>query len=41
MECASAGSKLAEALIIDEEKRVIMRYVAMAQQDIPASSKPA
>ena len=41
MECASAGSKLAEALIIAEEKRAIMRNVAMAQQDIPASSKPA
>ena len=41
MECASAGSKLAEALIIAEERRAIMCNVAMAQQDIPASSKPA
>ena len=41
MECASAGSNLAEALIIAEEKRVIMHNVAMAPQDIPTSSKPA
>ena len=41
MECASAGSKLAEALIIAEEKHAIMRNVAIAQQDISASSKPA
>ena len=42
-ECASAGSKLAESLVIAEEKRQILRFVNMAQADVdvPAGMKPA
>ena len=43
LECASAGSKLAESLVIAEEKRQIMRFVNIAQEDmeVPAAMKPA
>jgi hypothetical protein len=42
IECATDGSKLAEAMIIAEEKRVIMQNVAALQKDMPAGEpKPA
>jgi hypothetical protein len=42
-ECASAGSRLAESLVIAEEKRQILRFVHMAQADltVPAAQQPA
>jgi hypothetical protein len=36
MECARASSKLAEALVIAEEKRQLLHHVALTQQDVPA-----
>jgi hypothetical protein len=41
IECARASSKLAEALVIAEEKRQILQRVAAAQPGRPASSQPA
>jgi hypothetical protein len=39
-ECARASSKLAEALVIAEEKRQLLRRVAAVQPSRPASSQP-
>jgi hypothetical protein len=41
IECARAISKLAEALVIAEEKRQLLRGVAAVQPDRPASGLPA
>jgi hypothetical protein len=41
MECASAGSKLAESLIITEELCEIKRSVSMAQAEVLAAREPA
>jgi hypothetical protein len=41
IECARASSKLAEALVIAEEKRQILQRVAAVQPGRPASSQPA
>jgi hypothetical protein len=41
MECARASSKLAEALVITEEKRQLLQHVALTQQGQPAPSQPA
>jgi hypothetical protein len=41
IECARASSKLAEALVIAEEKRQILQRVAAVQLGRPASSQPA
>jgi hypothetical protein len=40
MECARASSKLAEALVITEEKRQLLHRVALTQQDVPARQSP-
>jgi hypothetical protein len=36
MECTRASSKLAEALVITEEKRQLLHCMALTQQDVPA-----
>jgi hypothetical protein len=41
IECTRASSKLAEALVIAEEKRQILQRVAAVQSGRPASSQPA
>jgi hypothetical protein len=41
IECARASSKLAEALVIAEEKRQLLRRVAAVQPGSLASSQPA
>jgi hypothetical protein len=41
MECARASSKLAEALVIAEEKHQLLERVALTQQDILAPSQLA
>jgi hypothetical protein len=41
LEYASAGSKLAESLVIAKEKHEIMHSIAMVQADMPAPRKPA
>jgi hypothetical protein len=41
MECMKASSKLAEALVIAEEKRQLLQRVALAQPGRPAPSQPA
>jgi hypothetical protein len=41
IECASASAKLAEALVIAEEKKQILRQVAAAQAEVPAPAQPA
>jgi hypothetical protein len=41
IECTRASSKLAEALVIAEEKRQLLRRVAAVQPDRPASGLPA
>jgi hypothetical protein len=41
IECARASSKLAEALVIAEEKRQLLRCVAAVQPGCLASSQPA
>jgi hypothetical protein len=41
MECAKANSKLAEALVIAEEKRQLLQRVALTQPGRPALSQPA
>jgi hypothetical protein len=41
IECTRANSKLAEALVIAEEKRQLLQRVAVAQPGRPASSSPA
>lgn len=42
VECATDGSKIAEAMIITKEKRIIMQNVAALQKDMPAGEpKPA
>jgi hypothetical protein len=41
MECARASSKLAEALVIAEEKCQLLHLEAPTQQDIPAPSQLA
>jgi hypothetical protein len=40
IECARASSKLAEALVIVEEKRQLLQWVAAVQPGRPASSQP-
>jgi hypothetical protein len=40
IECARASSKLAEALVIAEEKRQLLQRVAAVQPGHPASSLP-
>jgi hypothetical protein len=40
MECAKASSKLAEALVITEEKRQLLQRVALTQPGRPALSQP-
>jgi hypothetical protein len=40
MECARASSKLAEALVITEEKHQLLHCVALTQQDVPARQSP-
>jgi hypothetical protein len=40
IECARASSKLAEALVIAEEKRQLLQRVAAVQPGCPASSQP-
>ena len=37
MECAATGSRIAEAMVIAEEKRQLLRSVAMAQSDMPTA----
>ncbi|XP_020165176.1 uncharacterized protein [Aegilops tauschii subsp. strangulata] len=41
LECAQAGAKLAESLVIDEERRQLDRLVALANETpvVPASAK--
>jgi hypothetical protein len=41
IECVRASSKLAEALVIAEEKRQLLQRVAATQPGRPASSQPA
>jgi hypothetical protein len=41
IECARASSKLAEALVIAEEKCQLLQWVAATQPGCPASSQPA
>jgi hypothetical protein len=41
IECASADSKLAESLVIVEEKKHILREVTAAQAEVPAPRQPA
>jgi hypothetical protein len=41
MECVKASSKLAEALVIAEEKRQLLQRVALTQPGRPALSQPA
>jgi hypothetical protein len=41
MECAKASSKLAEALVVIEEKRQLLQRVALTQPGWPALSQPA
>jgi hypothetical protein len=41
IECTSASSKLAEALVIAEEKRRLLQRVAATQLGRPTSSQPA
>jgi hypothetical protein len=41
IECAKASSKLAEALVIAEEKRQLLQRVAATQPGRPAPSQPA
>jgi hypothetical protein len=41
IECARASSKVAEALVIAEEKRQLLQRVAATQPGHPASSQPA
>jgi hypothetical protein len=41
MECAKASSKLAEALVVAEEKCQLFQRVALAQPGRPALSQPA
>jgi hypothetical protein len=41
LECALAGSKLAESLVITKEKREITRRIAMEQVNMPAPREPA
>jgi hypothetical protein len=41
IECARASSKLAEALVITEEKRQLLQWVASTQPGQPGSSQPA
>jgi hypothetical protein len=41
IECARASSKLAEALVIAEEKRQLLQRVAATQPGRPAPSQPA
>jgi hypothetical protein len=36
MECAKVSSKLAEALVVDEEKRQLLQQVALTQPRRPA-----
>jgi hypothetical protein len=40
MECARASSKLAEALVITEEKRQLLHRVALTQQDMLTHQSP-
>jgi hypothetical protein len=40
MECARASLKLAEVLVIAEEKRQLLHCVALTQQDVPACQSP-
>jgi hypothetical protein len=40
MECARASSKLAEALVIAEEKCQLLHHVVLTQQDVPAHQSP-
>jgi hypothetical protein len=40
IECVRASSKLAEALVIAEEKRQLLQRVAATQPGHPASSQP-
>jgi hypothetical protein len=40
MECERDNSKLAEALVIAEEKRQLLHHVALTQQDMPARQSP-
>jgi hypothetical protein len=40
IECARASSKLAEALVIAEEKRQLLQRVAATQPGHPASGQP-
>jgi hypothetical protein len=40
MECARDSSKLAEALVIIEEKRQLLHRVALTQQDVSARQSP-
>jgi hypothetical protein len=41
IECTRASSKLAEALVIAEEKRQLLQRVALTQPGRPTSSQPA
>jgi hypothetical protein len=41
MECAKASSKLAEALVIAEEKRQLLRWVALALRELAALGQQA
>jgi hypothetical protein len=38
--CTKACSQLAEALVIDEEKRQLLHHVELTQQDVPACQSP-
>ena len=40
LECAATGSKIAESMVIAEEKRQMLRSVAMAEADMPAGKEP-
>jgi hypothetical protein len=40
MECARDNSKLAEALVIAEEKRQLLHCVVLTQQDVPSCQSP-
>jgi hypothetical protein len=40
MECERDKSKLAEELVIAEEKRQLLHRVALTQQDVPARQSP-
>jgi hypothetical protein len=41
MECVKASSKLAEALVVTEEKCQLLQQVALTQSRLPALSQPA